>query len=206
LIAGSQLSSIGLADGERFVVALAGAVLALVGVILAIWKAVQLLLPKTLLIEELQDAWDDLGTPEAAPLIASGSPADRAWHLLNSEEATGIGWVTAGKLLARKRPRLIPVYDRVVRCVFAPPKNSFWTWLHEQLQADGGRLPRSLAKLHADTGLPSTVSAIRVLDVVVWMLHQKDHTNPTCPRLDLRKIPRQPECAAWLPNTQELDR
>jgi hypothetical protein len=29
---------------------------------------------------------------------------------------TAAGWVTAGKLLARRRPHLVPVYDGVVKC------------------------------------------------------------------------------------------
>ena len=34
----------------------------------------------------------------------------------------GIGFVTAGKLMARKRPRLIPVYDDVVKCALDEPQ------------------------------------------------------------------------------------
>jgi len=34
----------------------------------------------------------------------------------------------AGKLLARKRPSLIPVYDEIVRCAFGWPEN-IWTAL-----------------------------------------------------------------------------
>jgi hypothetical protein len=48
--------------------------------------------------------WDD----EAEGLIEDDGPADSVWRLLESQD--GVGWVTAGKLLARKRPSLIPVY------------------------------------------------------------------------------------------------
>ncbi|WP_232839073.1 DUF6308 family protein [Streptomyces triticisoli] len=51
--------------------------------------------------------------------LAPGSPADAAWRLLTDQP--GIGWVTVGKLLARKRPRLLPVYDQVVRCLLGRP-------------------------------------------------------------------------------------
>jgi hypothetical protein len=52
--------------------------------------------------------WDD----KAEELIKGEGPADSLWHLLEGQD--GVGWVTAGKLLARKRPSLIPVYDNVV--------------------------------------------------------------------------------------------
>ncbi len=43
----------------------------------------------------------------AAALIGPAGPATAAWQLL--EQQYDVGWVTAGKLLARKRPGLIPV-------------------------------------------------------------------------------------------------
>jgi hypothetical protein len=60
--------------------------------------------------------WDN----DAGELIKDGGPADGLWRLLESQG--GVGWVTTGKLLARKRPSLIPVYDNVVRCAFGHPK------------------------------------------------------------------------------------
>ncbi|MEU4085034.1 DUF6308 family protein [Streptomyces aureus] len=36
-----------------------------------------------------------------ADIVADGSPADQAWHLLRDQP--DVGWVIAGKLLARKR-------------------------------------------------------------------------------------------------------
>ncbi|MEV5508792.1 DUF6308 family protein [Streptomyces orinoci] len=45
-----------------------------------------------------------------ADVLAEGSPADQAWHLLCAQY--GVDWVIAGKLLVRKRPRLLPVYDK----------------------------------------------------------------------------------------------
>lgn len=67
LLAGSQLSSIGRLpvtwpnsiQAARLWVAVAGAALALVAVVYAIWSAVKLLLPVTVTMEELDAAWDD---------------------------------------------------------------------------------------------------------------------------------------------------
>ncbi|PBC69708.1 hypothetical protein BX265_7054 [Streptomyces sp. TLI_235] len=109
--------------------------------------------------------------------LASGSPADRAWDLLESQH--DVGWVIAGKVLARKRPRLLPVYDRVVRCALGRPR-PFWLALHAALRKDDGTLHRELLELRQVAGLPDTVSALRVADVVVWMGHQAQGHD--CPR------------------------
>lgn len=104
-----------------------------------------------------------------AVVVAGGSPADQAWSLLC--EQYGVNWVTAGKVLARKRPRLIPVYDRIVRCAVGRPP-SFWLALHAALREDEAALHRQLLELRQAAGLPETVSALRVCDVAVWMNHR----------------------------------
>lgn len=114
--------------------------------------------------------------------IGKGSPADRAWHLLVAQQE--VGWVTAGKLLARKRPRLLPVYDQVVRCALGSPSD-FWHDLRVALRAEDRAVHRRLLELRTAAGVPDTVSALRVCDVVVWMRHRGDHTSRKCPGLDL---------------------
>jgi Family of unknown function (DUF6308) len=44
----------------------------------------------------------DLGTGDSRSLVDDGHEADQAWKLLKRQD--DVGWVTAGKLLARKRP------------------------------------------------------------------------------------------------------
>ncbi|MFF7382730.1 DUF6308 family protein [Streptomyces griseoluteus] len=92
---------------------------------------------------------------------------------------TGIGWVTTGKLLARKRPRLLPVYDNVVKCVLGRPRH-FWLPLHTALRAEDRALHHTLLDLRKRAGVPETVSALRVCDVVLWMAHAKDHKAGRC--------------------------
>lgn len=55
----------------------------------------------------------DLDLVDASNFFDRDSSAHRLWRLFGSE--LGIGWVTDGKLLARKRPHLVPVYDSVVK-------------------------------------------------------------------------------------------
>ncbi|WP_405940585.1 DUF6308 family protein [Streptomyces sp. NBC_00207] len=112
-----------------------------------------------------------------AAVLAEGSPAARAWQLL--EDQRDVGWVIAGKLLARKRPRLLPVYDKVVRCALGRPRPSFWLALHAALRADDRALHRQLLALRQVAEVPESVSALRVCDVVLWMRHRAE--GHACP-------------------------
>ncbi|MDO8150183.1 DUF6308 family protein [Isoptericola sp. b408] len=96
-------------------------------------------------------------------------PAWRLWSELRS--VPGIGWVTAGKLLARKRPHLVPVYDTVVQRA-VNPDGSFWVWLASALRADDRALHRHLLSLREEAGIGHDISALRVFDVAVWMDNQ----------------------------------
>jgi hypothetical protein len=120
----------------------------------------------------------ELGDDAAAGLIADNGPADQAWRLL--KECDGVGWVIAGKLLARKRPHLIPVYDDVVRCAYRTGKG-FWSWLHDRLREQDGVIEHRLNQLHVDATLPESIAALRILDVVFWMRHRQHHRSRRCP-------------------------
>ncbi|GAB3077494.1 DUF6308 family protein [Micromonospora schwarzwaldensis] len=123
-----------------------------------------------------------LGEDDAFAYIVDGGAADIAWRLLR--DTPGIGWVTAGKLLARKRPKLVPVYDHVVSCAYGT-RSGFWAWLHGTLREDGGALTRRLDALHREAELPAAVSRLRVLDVVFWMRHRHAHLPSGCPGMRL---------------------
>jgi hypothetical protein len=79
-----------------------------------------------------------------------------------------VDWVIAGKLLARKRPRLLPVYDRIVRQVVGRPAE-YWDGLRSALAQDGTHLHARLVALGATAGLPESITALRVFDVIAWM-------------------------------------
>jgi hypothetical protein len=117
--------------------------------------------------------WDN----EAEELIRDGGPADSVWRLLESQD--GVGWVTAGKLLARKRPSLIPVYDDVVRCAFGRPKE-IWKALRDALRQDDGNFRAVLDDLSKRAGIPAEITPLRALDVALWMRHRSHHTGYGC--------------------------
>ncbi|WP_137722788.1 DUF6308 family protein [Prescottella subtropica] len=79
-----------------------------------------------------------------------------------------IGRTVASKLIARKRPRLYPIYDRVVGEVLGT-KQAHLEPVRQALRADDRALHRRLVALHDQAGLPDTIPALRILDVLAWM-------------------------------------
>ncbi|MEZ0358906.1 DUF6308 family protein [Mycobacterium sp. SA01] len=94
--------------------------------------------------------------------VNAGSAADR----LHAELRTlpGIEWVVAGKLMAAKRPKLIPILDNEVRNYLQPPKNLFWVTMHDELSDSA----RRQAIAEACQAAPPQVSLLRRIDVALW--------------------------------------
>lgn len=84
-------------------------------------------------------------------------------------DVPGIGETRATKLLARKRPRLVPIVDSVIRQSVFNNATRHWTPLHEALVADGKALWKRLVHLRDQAGLGPEVSVLRVFDVLAWM-------------------------------------
>jgi hypothetical protein len=93
-------------------------------------------------------------------------PAWRAHDVLRALD--GLDWVGAAKLLARKRPRLIPAYDRAVRAALGG-EHYFWEPLRGSLRADGAALHHRLLAIRDQAGVGTEISAIRVFDIIAWM-------------------------------------
>lgn len=81
----------------------------------------------------------------------------------------GIGETRATKLLARKRPHLVPIVDSVVRREVFGDSRRHWEPLHEALTANGCEWWKQLEHLHDVAGLPDHVPVLRVLDVLAWI-------------------------------------
>ncbi|MCV7383916.1 DUF6308 family protein [Mycolicibacter longobardus] len=105
--------------------------------------------------------------------LGEGSPADRLWKLCRPNGTARwkhFGPVTTSKLLARKRPRLVPIYDSVVGDQYGlKDSRGLWFGMREALLADNRRLHNHAVRLHRAAGLPETVTPLRVIDIVVWM-------------------------------------
>ncbi|MFC4092574.1 MULTISPECIES: DUF6308 family protein [Micromonospora] len=48
---------------------------------------------------------------------------------------------------------------------------------------DNGKLRHEVTALHARAGVPAAVRVLRVLDVVLWMRHHRQHQKRGSPRL-----------------------
>jgi len=97
--------------------------------------------------------------------VDGDSPANQLWDQLN--KVHGIAQVIAGKLLARKRPRLIPIYDAHVDRAIAA-QGDWWLSLRHTLKQHPDLVAR-LEEIRAESGLGEDISLIRVLDVSIWM-------------------------------------
>jgi hypothetical protein len=119
-----------------------------------------------------------LADPQAQNLIAEAGPAEALWQAICDihprPEYDRVGPIAAGKLLARKRPHLIPVYDSRVKKVLNRPRvdRSWWRDLRDQLTNDPA-LVRQLESMRAraDAG---HMSLLRVFDVMCWMFSWED--------------------------------
>lgn len=112
------------------------------------------------LLEPITDT--DLWLADDALLDA----ASTAWQRLRD---AGAGPVGAGKLLARKRPRLVPIVDQVIKRALQPPRRRVWVTLRGCLRDEA--LRERIERLRP-AGAEDT-STLRLLDVAVWMRHSR---------------------------------
>jgi Family of unknown function (DUF6308) len=101
--------------------------------------------------------------------VTVGSAADDLHAAL--KELPKVGEVTAGKLMAAKRPRMIPIFDERVDQLLAPADELFWVSMYDELKDDEHR--RVIEQVCRNT--PSYVSLLRRIDVALWMAAAPKH-------------------------------
>jgi hypothetical protein len=108
--------------------------------------------------------WDDR---------ADLSPDGHAWSLSNLlRERHGMGRTTTAKLLAAKRPDMIPVYDSyVARALGIDGDNDWQLWQTTLSSPSGNDIRDTAAQLRDEAGADASVSVLRTLDIIVWMRH-----------------------------------
>ena len=94
------------------------------------------------------------------------SSANKLWERLVGSRYPGVGWVTAGKLLARKRPRLIPVIDSVIEKRVPLPDNHYWSLFQNYLRSEGSK--EKVESLRPEGLSASSTSTLRLLDTAIW--------------------------------------
>ena len=102
-----------------------------------------------------------------ALLTRKDSRLAELFHLIKG--VRGFGNVRASKLLARKRPRLVPIYDSVIRnALGVRGVNDHWQFMVDIFQDE--TLLGRLKKLRDDLEMSADeISLLRIFDIVVWM-------------------------------------
>lgn len=118
----------------------------------------------TLKLEEVRDEGD------FEAVLGKNSSAQALWDLLrrNNPEAKrwNLGATTASKIMARKRPHLIPSDDSVVTRVIGRGTASSWRMWRDELLADNYLIERAdEIKEHVER---TDLSTLRALDIVLW--------------------------------------
>ncbi|WP_062381184.1 DUF6308 family protein [Demequina pelophila] len=116
-----------------------------------------------------------ISDPSADALIQRNGYADQFWDLLQT--VPGFGPTRTSKLIARKRPLLLPVYDSVVRDVLGlkGPRHH-WTRMREIMTADGNSVETRATEIRDEAGVDPIVTPLRIVDVILWM-EGKAHRN-----------------------------
>jgi len=103
----------------------------------------------------------------AADWLADASPAAELYNLVRG--VSGMGKTRTSKLLARKRPGLVPIRDWNVEEALGAHTSADW-WLPFRAMATSG-VPSAVEvarKLHHLAGLSPVVMPLRVLDAILW--------------------------------------
>lgn len=113
-----------------------------------------------------------ISSDEGRGLLKKQGAPDKLWKYFMN--LPGVGWVTAGKLCARKRPALVPVFDDVVKKALDPPFKDWWTAAADLLSDDDivGRTDSIRDEINAlDSRRPDDppVTRLRTVDIAVWM-------------------------------------
>ena len=121
--------------------------------------------------------------------LDKGSIADQLWTALKKK---GMGPTRISKLMARKRPKLIPILDSVTQDALGLSNNDRWKHVyilmrdavvHKELMA----IQELACQLSPKIFKLKDLSLIRVLDICVWMEHRKYNLRPT------EKVPKPPK-------------
>jgi hypothetical protein len=101
--------------------------------------------------------------------LLGNSPAGHLWDVLR-QGRDRLGPTTTSKLLAAKRPRLLPIWDSFVGEATGLGTIGYW-WKFQYVLNDDHRLIWNwLGELRGlASNAPDSVSELRILDVLLWM-------------------------------------
>lgn len=118
----------------------------------------------------------DIEIWEPSADLTEGGPAWQLWDIVRNQRNGGpqMGAAKTSKLLAAKRPHLIPVQDSaVVRALKHAAREIYWSkWQDGLTGRDGAARRAEVAELRAKVQTGTQLSLLRVLDIVIWMREQ----------------------------------
>lgn len=111
--------------------------------------------------------------PAGRALLGPGGPADHLWQTIRGAGRDGgsrsvFGSVKVSKLMARKRPHLVPIFDKLVRDQFGA-RSGANQWADLCTLFQDGDFVVHLERLRRDAGIGEDISLLRVMDIAVWM-------------------------------------
>lgn len=119
-----------------------------------------------------------------AEMYQVDSALQELWNLLRRDEEGNLwnmGATTVSKVMARKRPALVPIQDSVVMRELGASDSTYWDqwWQAMHLHIDGHPVVSGFAR-HLRGSVPEAahLSLLRTLDIVIWM-HGMNGTKPT---------------------------
>lgn len=106
--------------------------------------------------------------------LGPDSPAQQLWDVLTNKPLKGkqtfkwgIGPTKASKIMARKRPNLIPITDERIRKLVGRSGDYWLQWY--SAMTDGSGLPERLDGIKEKADIKQNPSPLRILDVILWM-------------------------------------
>lgn len=121
----------------------------------------------------------DVSPAEFPEMYGENSAAVKLWQVIRGSDTGrwGIGPTKASKIMARKRPRLIPIYDSVVAPLMGlKDSDNQWAAWHGAFLEDPS-LSERLGRIRVMSGIKDPIPDIRVMDIVLWM-HGKQIATP----------------------------
>lgn len=138
------------------------------------------------LLEDIPADLDLVDIPSEA--LTGKSSASQLWALFRAAK-DGIGRTKTSKLLAAKRPRLLPIWDSFVEEATGLDTSDYWRKFQTALRADDRAIWHWLTTLKREVSvLPAEVTPLRVLDILLWKSVEESKSKKDCgPELAVRR-------------------
>ena len=100
-------------------------------------------------------------------LLDRGEAASQLWDSVARFD--GCGMTITSKILAAKRPNLVPIYDQHVARGLGHGESYWEFWQQVAVAGNSSGLPAAIEAAREAAGVSKDVSSLRIVDVVVWM-------------------------------------